>query len=373
MAARFHEILVDEAQDTSELQLACLDALYVTGRLDSLVLIGDIEQSICSYTGASPADCESFAERHGLERIELVENHRSSQRICDAAAHFCARPADRAVGADAACPWAPELIVYPAAAVDDAAFAFRSRVDALGASPDDAAILARSNDLVNEINGYDSEVECKPRPTALGRAAAARLRGTLTRRRIEGVERVVAHAAWGRADVASLESDARRRLRDASMVLLTSLPTLDLDLRSWIRGASAQLGAVLGALTDEPAHKPGAVVRSSSGQEAVTAADVFARPTSGLRAQTVHDIKGESRDAVLVVVDRLRSRRRAAQSVLWSRPLIGETVSAEEAEELRIAFVALTRARRYCALAVPDDTDPETIAAFEAAGFVRIG
>src|SRR5205823_1224182 len=116
IAARFDEILVDEAQDTSELQLACLDKLYATDRLDSLVLIGDIEQSICSYTGASAQGCERLAARHELERIELVENHRSSQRICDAAANFCVRRApDRAVGPDADCPWQPELLLYPAA------------------------------------------------------------------------------------------------------------------------------------------------------------------------------------------------------------------------------------------------------------------
>jgi len=85
----------------------------------------------------------------------------------------------------------------------------------------------------------------------------------------------------------------------------------------------------------------------------------------------VHDIKGESRGAVLVVVDRLRSRRRGAQSALWSRPLLGEAVSAHEAEELRIAFVALTRARRFCALALPADSAGEVIDAFQRAGFQK--
>lgn len=96
---------------------------------------------------------------------------------------------------------------------------------------------------------------------------------------------------------------------------------------------------------------------------------MFALTGTSLGAQTVHDIKGESRGAVLVVVDRLRSRKRGAQSDLWSRPLLGETVGPEDAEELRIAFVALTRARRYCALALPDDCGDAVITAFEGAGF----
>jgi DNA helicase-2/ATP-dependent DNA helicase PcrA len=113
VAGRFEELQVDEAQDTSELQLACLHGLCATGRLGSLVLIGDIEQSIFSFQGASPEGCRALAQARGLETIELVENYRSSQRICDVAVHFCAREApDCAVGPTAECPWAPELILY---------------------------------------------------------------------------------------------------------------------------------------------------------------------------------------------------------------------------------------------------------------------
>jgi hypothetical protein len=38
--------------------------------------------------------------------------------------------------------------------------------------------------------------------------------------------------------------------------------------------------------------------------------------------------------------------------------------------ERRILFAALTRARRYCAVALPADTAPSTVQSFAAAGFV---
>ncbi len=57
---------------------------------------------------------------------------------------------------------------------------------------------------------------------------------------------------------------------------------------------------------------------------------------------------------------------------LWSRPLLGEAVTAEEAE-VRIAFVALTRARRYCGLALPADSSAEVIEAFKGVGFELTG
>ena len=371
VAARFEELQVDEAQDTSELQLACLHELCDTNELGSLVLIGDIEQSIFSFQGASPAGCRALADARGLATIELDENHRSSQRISDVAVHFCAREApDRAVGPTAGCPWAPELILYQPDRPENAIDRFRARLRELKIDGSPAAVLARANALVEELNGQQPPVKCEPRPLSVGRAAAAmRGGGTLSRRQVDAVDKLVAYTAWGAADLSELDSSERYAVRRASMRIMRSTPSLDRDLRDWIRSAATALTTAVADLTDTPAHKPGQVLRSSADQEGVIAADAFAPVPQTLRAQTVHDLKGESRDAVMVVADRIRSRTRSPQGSLWSRPILGEAVPPEDAEELRIVFVALTRAQRYCALALPADTDAAIIDGFQAAGF----
>src|SRR5205085_2679817 len=99
----------------------------------------------------------------------LTENHRCSQRICDVAVHFCERDKpDRAVGPYAECHIEPELIFYapdqPAVAVD----LFRERLAAHGTDPADAAVLARGNTLVAELNGTGTPVKVAERPMALG-------------------------------------------------------------------------------------------------------------------------------------------------------------------------------------------------------------
>lgn len=370
VAARFHELQVDEAQDTSELQLACLHELCATGHLESLVLIGDIEQSIYSFQGASPEGCQALAGARGLETIELSENHRSSQRICNVTVHFCARAEpDRAVGDSAECPWAPEIFLYDPERPEEAVDWFGDRLATVGIDARDASVLARADRLVNELNGEALKVKCDDRPLALGRAAAAvRGSGTLRRRQMDAVDRVLAYTAWDTTDLGELDTDARRELRDVSMSLLKALPALDSDLREWIRAAGREVDTHTAKLVGTAKHKAGHAIRSKSGQEGIIAADVFSSPPGRLRAQTVHGVKGESREAVLVVGDR-GSRGREPQGVLWSRPLLGEAVAAEEAEELRIVFVALTRARRFCAVALPSDTSAEIVASFEAKGF----
>lgn len=370
-ASRFDELLVDEAQDTSELQLACLRALCKTGKLDSLVLVGDLEQSISGYTGASREGCEALAADRKLIPVDFAENHRSSQRICDVAVHFCSRTEpDHAVGEDADCPWAPEVLLYPADDPGAVVARFRERLDELDLDHDEASVLARGNALVDELNGETTAIDIRARPFAVARAVSAlRGSGTIGRRQIEAVDQIIAYTAVGTEDLSELDGPSRWAVRQATMQLLRRAPDLALDLRVWIRETARVLGEIVGELVDEPKHKAGQVLISRAHQEGHVAQEVIVPSTRVLRAQTVHDIKGESRGAVLVVVDRLRSAKRGAQSALWSQPLLGEAIPSENAEELRIAFVALTRARRYCALGLPDNCGDGVLAAFEHAGF----
>lgn len=216
-------------------------------------------------------------------------------------------------------------------------------------------MLARSNALVAELNGYEAPVPVGDRPLPLGRATAALRHGTLTRRQLEEVQRIVASAAWDEEALEGLDLEARERLRAQTVWLLKALPPLNEDLRAWIKAAAGLLSDAATALSDPPAKKGGHLLQSKTEQAGTLARNAFVPRPRELEAQTVHDIKGEHRDAVLVVLDRPRSARRDPQAQLWSSALAGEEIDAEQAEEKRIAFVALTRAKRICVVALPDD------------------
>ena len=373
VAGRFDELVLDEAQDTSELQLACVHELKAAG-LRSLVMVGDLEQSIFAFQGASAEGCRQLAAKHGLRTIQLTENHRCSQRICDVAVHFCERSvADTAVGSSAECPIEPELLLYPPDEPEAAVQRFRDRLEAHGADPADAAVLARSNALVAELNGDEAPVPVGGRPLTLGRATAALRHGTITRRQLEEVQRIVASAAWDEEALDGLDLEARELLRAQTVWLLKALPPLDEDLRGWIHAAAALLTDAATKLNDPPAQKGGRLLQSKAEQSGILARDAFVPRPRELEAQTVHDIKGEDRDAVLVVIDRPRSSKRDAQAQLWRSALAGAEIDAEQAEETRIAFVALTRAKRICVVALPDDDGGrEAAEAFLAQGFRQI-
>lgn len=371
VAGRFDELLVDEAQDTSELQLACVDALKATGELRSLVLVGDLEQSIFEFQGASAAGCRQVASDHGLAEIQLTQNHRCSQRICNVAVHFCERTQpDEAVGPHAACTIEPTVVLYPPNTPSEAIRIFRERLALHDADPAAGAVLARSNALVDELNGDQSPVPIGDRPARIGVAVAALRHSTLTKRQLEAVERIVAFTAWDDDALERLDPQAREDLRAAAIHLLDNAPPLDQDLREWIRATAKTLSDATGRLVHTPAHAPGRVLASKAEQSGTVAKDAFVQPPRTLAAQTVHDIKGEDRDSVLVVLDRPRSKRRDDQATLWSSALAGEQLAEDQAEEKRIAFVALTRAVRICVVALPDDASGRAAAdAFVAKGF----
>ncbi len=84
-AARFDHVLVDEFQDLNRLQFAWLSLLCPQPER-SLSVVGDPDQAIYGFRGASPAFFEDLAAlRPELKRIELGRSHRCPPSIIDAA------------------------------------------------------------------------------------------------------------------------------------------------------------------------------------------------------------------------------------------------------------------------------------------------
>lgn len=369
LAGRFDEILIDEAQDTSDLQLACLHEIRSTGRLHSLVMVGDLEQSIYAYQGASAEGCRRLAADSGLKTIPLSENHRSSQKLCDVAANFSRRQADVAVGENRDCAIEPELFLYPPDDPQAAVAHYRNRLEIHGIECSEAALLARSHAMRVRLGGQREQVAVKPKPQMVGELAAALAAGQLDRVHLGRAEALI---AWGAFDLnpAELEPVMREEVARATRRFIGALPELDGDLRSWIVAARESYGAALVAVTSDPAHKPGNALASSASHADFDAAEVFAPPPVDLIPQTVHALKGEDREAVMVVLKKHHGNDRSDQLQLIHSVLDGDESSEVDEEERRIVYVALTRAERFCLLALPNDPKGRALAArCESIGF----
>jgi len=84
---RFPFIMIDEAQDTSEIQMTIIDLLIANGA-EEIMLIGDPDQAIYEWNNANP---ELFIEKFESDEWKPIcfnENRRSSQLICNAVNKF---------------------------------------------------------------------------------------------------------------------------------------------------------------------------------------------------------------------------------------------------------------------------------------------
>jgi len=156
----FRYVLVDEFQDMNRAQLELLQALTPEGR--SVTVVGDPNQAIYEFRGASGDNDRSFARTHpDLTRVVLRRNYRSRRPILDAAmrliSHGPGWEAQRAQAQPVAARRAlrsagVRLHEYQTAdeEADEVARRIAERV-AAGEAARDFAVLARSNSEVEQV------------------------------------------------------------------------------------------------------------------------------------------------------------------------------------------------------------------------------
>lgn len=183
LLARYQErylyLLVDEFQDTNGSQFDLLMQLADYWDAPNLFVVGDDDQSIFRFQGASVENIRRFASRYqgSLTTVTLTENHRSSQKILDAAASLIRRNSERfssdkqlvAKNMEVAdLPEPPSLTGYANITQETAAVAEGViRLLDEGARPEQIAVIYRnhrqSEELIRYLTAKGAPVQCRRR------------------------------------------------------------------------------------------------------------------------------------------------------------------------------------------------------------------
>lgn len=92
--ARFKHILVDEFQDTNNIQYAWLRMM--AGPSTKVMIVGDDDQSIYGWRGAKIENIQRFLhDFHGTQTIRLEQNYRSTGNILNASNHLITHNSER--------------------------------------------------------------------------------------------------------------------------------------------------------------------------------------------------------------------------------------------------------------------------------------
>jgi hypothetical protein len=362
VASRFDELIVDEVQDTGDVQQQCIRRLH-DGGIRSVVYVGDMQQAIYGFAYADPASLAELIRLTTDEILRLNENWRSSQAICDVTHQFSDRgQPDRAVGVNRDAGHAPELIVYPDDDEQQAVDTFTARLAELGISAADAIVLCRWMSTTERLRGTPEIKLGRGLRPLVEAAAAVQGRRTLDRTTLHEVERLVMGFVEIDADLDTMDPDEHLALRIGVMGLLGALPGFDLEARAWTKVARDLLKTLLDELCDD-ASSPSSRVKTPPGAANLTLAQICGGPDSEPPIQTIHSVKGASHLATLVI---------AVDSTYMPSTNSASWLGSGDPEEVRVAYVALTRAQRYSALALPASCSQATLDAYCARGFARI-
>lgn len=81
----YKHIIVDEFQDSNQSQIDLIKKLWSCPSTESLMVVGDDAQAIYGFRSTSPEYIQHFEEIMGepVEKIDLIENRRSTPEICE--------------------------------------------------------------------------------------------------------------------------------------------------------------------------------------------------------------------------------------------------------------------------------------------------
>ena len=329
--SRYRSFVVDEYQDVTPLQQRLLDA-WLGGR-DDLCVVGDAQQTIYSFTGATPSYLLEFRRRFpAATEVRLVRDYRSTPQVvalANGVLKTASGPKLELIGQRADGP-APSFFEYDDEPAEATAVARRcAELVAAGTPAGEIAVLYR-------INAQSAAYE-----TALSDIGVPYvLRGG---ERFFDRPEVRAAVLLLRGAARAADVDRPALLPDAVAEVLRAQGTWSPETPPSGAGAVRErwesLSALRGLAADLAASDPAAGLRELVAELEERAAAQHAPTVAGVTLASLHAAKGLEWDAVFVVG--------VAEGTL---PLVHADTPEQVEEERRLLYVGVTRARQHLCL-----------------------
>lgn len=360
VATKFRSFLIDEFQDTTEIQVEILRLLHQENR-STFFLVGDPAQSIFGFAGARPELIDPFADEISAKRdLSLSWNFRSSPAVVQHAERLFPRdPAMTSEGKAKSCP-EPVHLVSTGNVFEAITDEFLPAIERMKLPLGRSAILAKSWNALYPISralrDYGTRVVgpgARPyRRSRLFASLAEQLGAAVTDGHLYNI-RQLERATFNAIQDATGESrydvygfDGRRTM--VGLLRIAKDLARSLDGVEWLDAMAREVGRVLaGDQWIPPQHEAdfAASVQDMVSDMRHSGIDVdnlsiddlgmFASPDKALRLMTIHESKGREFAAVAVI-----GLKEGSMPHFKAR-----TPEALDAER-RQFYVAVTRAER---------------------------
>jgi superfamily I DNA/RNA helicase len=355
VAFRFPYLIVDEAQDTSEIQMRIIDLLIANG-LNEVMLVGDPDQAIFEWNDARP-DLLNEKFNDWENSIVLNESRRSSQLICNATFNISTlEEISIAVNGEVKdFEHKPRVILYndnlPKIVAD---FIEECGQNGIVVSEETVSVIYRSKNLINDITGIP-EVPFGSSPWTTHDNYTkdfAKGKYLYDNGDFKGGFRAIEKAILKQVNNLPfcsdetidkmIEKNGFVKFKTGVFNLINMLPMTNLTIGNWVDTTNK-------ILTDNKLKFQLSITNAGKNYsfQQVFLSESEKVADRNYRLGTVHSVKGETFDATLLIL-KTKGIGKAYKTIL------NQNISISESEELRIAYVGMTRPKKILVVAVPN-------------------
>lgn len=350
IARRFPEIVVDEAQDTNIWLLMLLKILREKGT--KVTLVGDPDQCIYEFSMADANSLPSLRDEWQIPELPLNKSFRCNDPIAEAVKNVGGNMAFVGCGGGANSFARPFIIRDSGARFSRCIGEFERLLGKAGIPLSRSAILCRGHNQLESIRGDVGYIGLQGNTKQLALAAFQRdVRKDFlqARKAVDVAVRELTNdpTFWEELDDNPDTSEAHR-IRLAIWIFTKSphggLPALSENGTDWIQNLRVNLVKLLEEIGVEDIPKMGQKIRRTGLGSAQLGLPLFQpQPVfPKIRQATIHEVKGESIDGVLVL-----------GSTKFFNSVISAADAGENTELRRLAYVAMTRARHTLLVGLP--------------------
>lgn len=369
IANRYPHIIIDEAQDVGELHQGILELLIEQGV--KVTLIGDPNQSIYEFAGATGEFIVSFNVKSENKSFDLSTNYRSIPEILNVANAISGRT-DKAVQISDSDNHGAYYRVYDPKKTGKLVELFESKIRQSCLSVSNSAVLCRGNAGIEKIQVVSKNVgQGKTKLLAL----AAIYRGNSEYQKAFKllVSCIVGLLNDAPDNLATMllnpckYPEIRGMCQDVWLFLRSmddGLPSAFLNgSTTWHPLVKERLIRLLDTIKEKYGYSKVSNIGNKLSKKGLTEKPLMLDPELDLgeklaiRLDTVHQAKGESLDAVLYVA---------------SKSHIDELLNGVGTEVGRIGYVAVTRAKKLFVLAVPKSAAKELAPKLQGIGLKEL-
>ncbi|HEY1802905.1 MAG TPA: UvrD-helicase domain-containing protein [Terracidiphilus sp.] len=346
---RFPEVIIDEAQDTNVWLLRLLEKLREQGA--RVTLVGDPDQCIYSFAMADAASLFALRDKWQIPENPLDKSFRCNDQIAVAVKNMGSNPGFTGCGDPGGKYRRPFVFREMNANFQNGIGVFNNLLTKAGIAQTESAIVCRANDHLESVRGQVNYVNLTGITKRLAESAFCRDCRKEYKAAFDRVEGILRELIWDDKTWEALdeapESAAAEHFRETVWRFVKSdkgLPPVSLNGDVWIATMKDRMAALIAALGASPVPTLGKKIQKRGLEQKQFALPLFEEQKlfPSIRHDTIHQVKGESIGAVLVI----------GSSKFWNSVVTSVTTGVNN-EDRRLAYVAMTRAKHLLVLSLP--------------------